>query len=123
MHTPDAIFCRYDTAIAELGYAAREYLLRELPGIKEEVDIPANLLGYSYGPGYKNLICTLIASKKMMKIGLNRGAELPDPAGLLKGTGKVHKYVEVRAAEDLARPELKQLLAATVAAWKERSGK
>jgi hypothetical protein len=45
-----------------------------------------------------------------VKLGLIGGASLPDPSGLLEGTGKVHRYVVVTSRADLRRPEIKALL-------------
>ena len=117
------IFDKYPALIAALGYATQAFVLSQLPGATEDVDIPANLLGYGYGPGYKNMVCTIIASKTMMKIGLYKGTELPDPAGLLKGTGKVHKYVEIKTETDLHNPAVAALLAEGLKAYKARAEK
>ncbi len=117
------IFDKYPATIAALGYATQAFVLSQLPGATEEVDIPANLLGYGYGPGYKNMVCTIIASKTMMKIGLYKGTELPDPAGLLKGTGKVHKYIEIKMEVDLLNPAVAELLAEGLKAYKARAEK
>ena len=96
-----------EKAIAE---AARRFLNEVLPGAEESVDESARLLAYSYGPGYKGLVCTLIMSQKGVKLGINKGAELPDPEGLLEGSGKVHKYVQLRRAADLEQAGLRELL-------------
>ena len=117
----DAFLAAYSADVSELANAARKALAKALPGIAEGVDKPAKLLGYSYGPGYKGLVCTLIMSKSGVKLGIFRGSELPDPAGLMEGSGKVHRYVQLRAPEDLVRPEIEELLAAALAAWRERA--
>jgi hypothetical protein len=39
-----------------------------------------------------------------------RGAALPDPEGLLEGTGKSVRHVKMRTVEDLKRPALKKLI-------------
>jgi hypothetical protein len=39
----------------------------------------------------------------------------------MKGSGKVHRHVELRTIADLKRPGLKSLLKAALAAWQERS--
>ena len=117
------IFDKYPAQIAALGYATQAFMLSQLPGATEDVDIPANLLGYGYGPGYKHMVCTIIASKTMMKIGLYKGTELPDPVGLLKGTGKVHKYIEIKTEADLQNPAIAALLAEGLKAYKARAGK
>jgi hypothetical protein len=118
-----AIFEKYSSPIAALGYATRAFVLQHLPGATEEVDVPGNLLGYGYGPGYKNMVCTIIASKSMMKIGLYKGTELPDPAGLLKGTGKLHKYIEIKTEADLQNPAVAALVAEGLKAYKTRATK
>ncbi|MBI3494240.1 MAG: hypothetical protein HY047_21035 [Acidobacteria bacterium] len=56
-----------------------------------------------------------------MKLGVVRGAELPDPKHLLEGSGKVHRYVALKTRADLKRPGLKPLLKAALAAWKRRA--
>ena len=117
----DALLAAYPDAVRDLADAARRALAKALPGATEGVDKSAKLLGYSYGQGYKGLVCTLLLSKTGVKVGIFRGSELPDPAGLLRGAGKVHRHVQLRSAADLERPELKRLLAAALAAFRERS--
>jgi hypothetical protein len=117
----DSFLAAYSDDVRALANAARRALAKALPRATESVDRPAKLLGYSYGPGYKGLVCTLIMSKTGVKLGIFRGSELPDPASLMEGSGKVHRYVQLRTASDLERPELKELLAAALAAWRERS--
>jgi hypothetical protein len=39
-----------------------------------------------------------------------RGAALPDPGGLLEGTGKSVRHVKVRTTADVKKPALKKLI-------------
>ncbi len=41
---------------------------------------------------------------------LYRGRELDDPAGLLQGTGKDSRFISLRTADDVRRPEVTALL-------------
>ena len=117
----DALLAAYPDSVRQLANAARSALVKALPGATETVDKSSKLLGYSYGPGYKGLVCTLLLSKTGVKLGIFRGAELPDPEGLLRGAGKVHRHVQLRAPADLESPELKRLLAAALAAFRARA--
>ncbi len=117
----DAFLAAYPDGVRELADAARKALAKALPGATEGVDKPAKMLSYSYGPGYKGFVCTLLLSKTGVKLGIFRGSELPDPAGLMQGAGKVHRHVQLRTAADLERAELKGLLAAALAAFRARS--
>jgi hypothetical protein len=104
-----------------LADKARRLLLKLLPDAEETVDPTAAVLSYGYGPGYRGMICTLLLSKTGVKIGLVNGAELADPAGLLEGAGKKHKYIQLKTASDLNRPAVKQLVEAAHAAWRQRN--
>jgi len=104
-----------------LADQARRLLLKLLPAAEETVDPTAAVLSYGYGPGYRGMICTLLLSKSGVKIGFVNGAELPDPARLLEGSGKKHKYIQLKTASDLKRPGVKQLVEAAHAAWQQRN--
>jgi hypothetical protein len=118
--TVEDLLHQYDPAISALGMRLREKLIGLLPGIQEVVDQSARIIGYGYGPGYKDSICTIIPSKKGIKLGLYKGVELPDPVGLLEGSGKVHKYVSIKSDAHIDSPALKALLAAALDGYKER---
>ena len=113
---------QYDAGIQELINAARSTIRAAFPGAAEAADPKARLLGYSYGPGYKGMVATLILSKQGVKIGIPFGASLPDPAGLLAGEGKVHRHVAVTAPAQLKGAALKALLKKSLIAWRERTG-
>jgi len=111
----------YPDDVEVLALRARDLVLNTLPGASEELDTTGKLIGYGLGPGYTGTVCTLIMSKKGVKIGIVRGATLPDPHGLMGGAGSVHRHVDVRTLADLAQPGLKPLLKTALAAWKERN--
>lgn len=103
-----------------LADKARRLLLKLLPEAEETVDPTASVLSYGYGPGYRGMICTLLLSKSGVKIGFVHGAELADPAGILEGSGKKHKYIQLKTASDLNRAGVKQLIEAAYAARRQR---
>ncbi|CAN5657178.1 hypothetical protein BH10BAC5_BH10BAC5_04400 [soil metagenome] len=117
------LFSKYEERVLIIGYKLREFVLKNLNDIEEKADLPANLIGYGYGSGYKDMICTIIASKKGMKLGFYKGSELPDPQKLLKGSGKVHKFVEINSLEDISASGLTKLLADALNAYRIRSSK
>ena len=121
MKTFDDLVAAYPSNVQALARAARKLVLELLPKAEETVDTSSPIAGYGYGPGYKGMICTLILSKAGVKLGLARGAELPDPKGLLEGSGKIHRYIRIETTSDLRRPGLKQLVKAAVVAWQKRT--
>ena len=52
------------------------------------------------------------AFRAHVNVGFFRGAELPDPAGLLQGTGKRMRHVKLRPGEDIDAAALTELIEA-----------
>ncbi len=111
----------YPPEVRDIAVAAKSFLEGAIPGAAETLDGSAKIIGYGYAPGYKGLICTLILSRAGVKLGIVRGSELPDPKGLMRGSGKVHRHVQLQSVADLKKPGLRSLLKAAVAAWKQRN--
>ncbi len=121
MTTAEGILSKYDEKVSTLGFQLREFLLKELKLIIEYPDGPANIIGYGFGPGYKQLLCTIIPSKKGIKLGFYKGSELPDPKKLLTGSGKVHRHVEIKSENDVKDPAIKKLVDEALKAYHKRS--
>jgi hypothetical protein len=117
----DELLARYPTPVQEIAAAARAKLKSILPDIQESADLPARLVGYGYGPGYKNAVCNLILSQKEVKLGIVYGASLRDPQKLMTGAGKVHRHVPLRSPADVSRPGVTALLQAALEAQRARS--
>lgn len=99
----------------------REVVLANLPNITEQVDLSAKMVAYAYGKKYADMICVIIPSKKGLKLGFYKGAELPDPEQLLQGSGKISRYVVIKDQEDIYSEPLKKLITQALAAYKQRS--
>jgi len=109
----------YDAGVADTALTLRHLIKKTVKGVAEQLDVSARMIAYSLGPGYKGMICTVILSKKGVKLGFYRGIELHDPGHLLSGTGKVHRYVEVKPGERVS-DDLKKLLRAADRACRVR---
>jgi hypothetical protein len=112
----------YPPEVGDTVQRLRKIITGTIPDAREELDLSGKVIGYGLGPGYAGLICTIIPSKKGVKLGVVRGAQLPDAARLLEGSGKQHRYVAFMRPSDVERPGLQSLLRAAVKAWQDRSG-
>lgn len=121
--TADQIISKYPAEVIELAMASQLLITKTLPDVTEFPDEKANIISYGYSNKYIDQICTIILSKKGIKIGFNKGTELPDPTEILEGTGKVHKYVQIHQLKDLKNPALKNLIKQGLKAWKVRTKK
>ena len=112
---------QYDEEICKRALELRKLLLQNLPGITEQLDVPAKMIAYCYGQKYADLICVIIPSKKGLKLGFNKGPELPDPDKMLEGTGKTSRYVVISSDEIIKSKSLKALINESFKAYKQRS--
>ncbi|ASS48589.1 MAG: hypothetical protein CHH17_07545 [Candidatus Fluviicola riflensis] len=116
----DQFLASYDEQIIYNALVLRELVISTLPDITEQIDVSAKMIAYCYGNKYAELICVIIPSKKGLKLGFNRGTSLPDPNGLLKGTGKISRYVEIKKTEDIQDPAVKVLIEEGLKLYREQ---
>jgi hypothetical protein len=109
-HEVEHFLSTYSEEVQLHALKLREVIIKNLPGITEQLDLPAKIIGYCYGQKYSELICVLIPSKKGLKLGFNRAASLPDPENLLEGTGKVARYVVITSAAQIRSKAVKDLI-------------
>ena len=114
-------FFEYPDSVRELAIELRALVRKTLPDAQEELDRPGRVVGYSFGSGYAGLVCTLIMSQAGVKLGIVGGAGLSDPAHLLEGAGKRHRYVGFKTPSDFKRRGIRDLIIATKARWQANS--
>jgi hypothetical protein len=101
--------------VRALAQQARALVVDVLPQTVEVVWPQQRTAGYGTGPKkMTEHFCWLAPASTHLVFGFYYGAELPDPDGLLAGTGKLMRHVRVRTAADLAAPALRGLLAHAV---------
>ncbi len=86
----------YPIEVKENIILTRELILRTFGQADEIIDRKAKLIGYNFGPGYKNTLCTIIPSQKGVKLGFYNGSLINDPECMLTGSGKIHKHVVIK---------------------------
>jgi len=117
-----AFLAPYAPQVQAIALKLRERVLQMAPGALEQVDQPARLLAYGWRQTYKDTLCVIMPLKAAVNLGFPRGVDLPDPAGLLTGTGKRARHVHITAMEQVDTPALRALLEAAVASTPARTG-
>lgn len=105
----------YDPQVQTIAWKLRDLVLQVAPGAMEQVDYPAKLVAYGWRQTYKDTICVIMPLKAAVNLGFPRGVDLPDPAGLVTGTGKRGRHVKITAIDEVGPPALRALLEAAVA--------
>jgi hypothetical protein len=109
----------YPREVQALARAARSFMLDVLPKVQESVDLAGPYISYGYAPGYRGVVSYITVNQKGVKLGVARGASLPDPKRLLRGSGKSNRHVVINTPADLRTPGLRQLVRAALSAWKK----
>jgi hypothetical protein len=106
---------RHSTSVRDVFGALRALMHEVVPDATEQVDLPDRLLAFGFGPPggvrMRGLIVALIPHAAHVNVQLADGAQLPDPAGIVEGTGKRIRHVKCRSLDDVARPSLRALIA------------
>lgn len=105
----------YDPQVQTISLRLRELVLQVAPGVMEQVDYAAKLFAYGWKQTYKDTICVIMPLRAAVNLGFPRGVDLPDPAGLLTGTGKRARHVRISSIQDVEAPALRALLEGAVA--------
>ena len=97
--------------------AVRKALRKRFPTAYELVYDNYNFFVLAYGPTERPSDCILSVAAAANGVGLCfiHGARLPDPHGLLRGSGKQTRFLRVPTKDVLTRPELETLIEAAVA--------
>ena len=104
----------HSATVREVFNALRALVRDVMPDAEEQVDLPDRVLAFGFGPAggvrMRGLAVGLIPHTAHVNVQLADGAELPDPAGIVQGTGKRIRHVKCRSLEDVDRPALRTLL-------------
>lgn len=97
--------------------ACRAALRKRLPGAFELVYDNYNFFVIGYGPTERPSEAVLSLAARAGGVGLSflQGATLPDPTGILLGSGKQNRFIRLTSASDLKQPAVEQLIAAALA--------
>ena len=98
--------------MASLIRAARKKMRALLPDAIELVYDNYNFFVIGYGPSDRpsEAVFSIAAQAKGVSLCFLQGASLPDPHGVLRGSGNVVRNVRLEGAATLDRPEVRALI-------------
>ena len=114
--TWDDIFGRHPVEVQAIATTLRDVIRRADPDAFEEARTGDN--AYHFGAGPRKMAdgyAYLMPQKDRINLGFYQGADLPDPDGLLEGTGKSLRHVKIRTLMDARSNAIVALIAAAIA--------
>lgn len=100
--------------ISKLFFATRRVVLTAAPEANELIYDAYNAVtaAYSFSERLKEAFCHVAAYSDHVNLGFNRGAELPDPTGVLVGSGANIRHIRIATPSDLRAPALEVIVRA-----------
>lgn len=109
----DGIIAGRSPEMAKLTRAILAKLRPRFPGAVEMVYDKKNslVIGFCADERASNVINSIAVYTKWINLYFFEGDSLPDPEGLLQGTGVMVRHIRLDSAADLDRPAVKALMA------------
>ena len=112
-----SFIAKFDPANAKLIRACRTVMRKRLPTANELVYDNYNFLAIGYGASERASDCvvSLACGSNGVALSFYYGATLPDPDGILLGSGNQNRFVRLPTASTLTDPTVERLLRAALA--------
>jgi hypothetical protein len=105
--------CAGAPARAPILEAVRAVVSDLHPDAFESASTRERSVSWGYGPSKtREWYAYAMPHRAHVNLGFFRGIHLPDPEGLLEGTGKVLRHVKLHETHDARRPAVRALLSA-----------
>jgi len=104
----------YSPEVRDLALRACDLVRSVLPDAVVKVHPGWKNIIFGTGPRMGDMVVAVIPHRSRINLQFV-GADLPDPAGLLEGTGKMGRHVKVASPAVLENPAVRDLLLAAVA--------
>ena len=113
----DGFVGRYDPDVARIARRALKTMRIRLPGAVALVYDNYNALAVAFGPSERTSesVFSITLYPRWVSLFFTRGAELPDPERLLRGSGNVMRHLVLDDAATLDRPAVRALMTAALA--------
>lgn len=109
----------YSPEVREMALKARETVQRVAPKATERVHTGWKIIVYGLGDKMAEQFCAIMPLRSYVNLGFYKGTDLPDPKGLLEGTGKRLRHVKIKQIENADGPALRALIKAAYALGKQ----
>jgi hypothetical protein len=112
----DGFIAKFTPEIAAMTHAVLKKMRKRLPTAVELVYDNYNALAIGFAPGEKTgeAIFSIAVYPRWVSLFFLQGKGLPDPEGLLQGTGNVVRHIVLQSPAALDLPAVQDLMAAAL---------
>jgi hypothetical protein len=107
---------KLDPKTQKLFRSVRSAVRKRFPTANELAYDYSFALVIGYAPADRGIdsIVAIRASAAGVSLYFSQGPKLPDPKGLLRGSGKQTRFIQLESASQLSHPDVEALIAATI---------
>ena len=113
----DGFLAKFDPKVARHIRSVRAALRKRFPTAFELVYDNYNffVIGFCAAPRASDCIVSMASNAHGVTLFFYYGARLPDPAGILQGSGNQVRFIRLESAATLAKPAVETLIRAAIA--------
>ena len=115
----EELLATHDELVRAIARDLRVTVRAAFPDAIEQVDLPDHLIAFGRSTKVRGLLFGIAPHTAHVNLQLADGAVLPDPEGLIEGTGKRIRHVKVRTVEAASSDALVAIVRAQLAARPE----
>jgi hypothetical protein len=112
----DRLLAEHSPELQAIERALRTTIRREFPDAVEQVDFGNKVIAFGRSMKIRGLLFGIIAHTSWVNLQLADGVELPDPNGIIEGSGKRIRHIKVRSAEAASSEPIVAAIRAQLAA-------
>ena len=108
----ESFLSEFAPEVAELGRGAVKWLRKRLPSADVMIYDNYNFLVAGFSPNSRpsDAVLSIAMSANGVALCFLQGAGLPDPHGILRGSGRVVRNIRLASIDDFARSEVAMLV-------------
>jgi hypothetical protein len=112
-----SFLAKYNPEVAFDAKASRAKMQKRMPGGFELVYDNYNALVFGYGPTERpsEAVLSLAVMPQWVTLCFLKGANLPDPKKLLRGSGSIVRNIRLQSPADLDEPDVKEFITLAIA--------
>ncbi len=114
-----AFLAAYSPAVQETALAVRALVRAEMPQATERVHSGWKVIQIGTGSKMADQLFVISPLTGSVNLNISDAVRLPDPAGLLRGTGKGTRHLKFTQPDQVAAPAVRALIVAAVARAQE----
>jgi hypothetical protein len=115
----ERLLAEHPAALQAIERVLRATIRREFPDAVEQVDFGNKLIAFGRSMKIRGLLFAIIAHQTWVNLQLADGAVLPDPKGVIEGTGKRIRHIKIRNVASASSPAVLDAIRAQLAARRE----